>query len=62
MTIGVAAGVSLVLVLPLLHRAAEEDPVALVVGVTLLCVLVGRYRGLRASEIVRFRAAVGSSS
>jgi hypothetical protein len=28
---------------------------------TVVCVLVGRYRGLRASELLRFRAAARSA-
>lgn len=57
-TIAVAVAVSLVLVLPGVRAASETHPLQLGAILTGLCILVGRYRGLRVSEFLRFRAAV----
>src|SRR3954453_6687308 len=57
-TIAVAVAVSLVLVLPGVRAASETHPLQLGAILTGLCILVGRYRGLRVSEFMRFRAAV----
>jgi hypothetical protein len=61
-TITVAVGVSLMLVLPIVRTAMETRPLELAALLTGLCILVGRYRGLRVSELVRFRAAVSGSA
>ena len=62
-TIAVAIAVSLVLVLPGVRAASEAHPLQLGAVLTGVCILVGRYRGLRVSELVRFRTAVvGSAS
>ena len=62
-TITVAVGVSLMLVLPFVRSAIETRPLELAALLTGACILVGRYRGLRVSELLRFRtAAVGSAS
>src|SRR3954454_14391320 len=57
-TIAVAVAVSLVLGLPGGRAARETPPLQLGAILTALCILVGRYRGLRVSEFLRFRAAV----
>src|SRR5215213_5701907 len=57
-TIAVAVGVSLVLVLPGVRAASETHPLELGAILTGVCILVGRYKGLRVSELVRFRSAV----
>jgi hypothetical protein len=61
-TITVAVGVSLLLVLPMVRTAIEARPLELAAALTGVCILVGRYRGLRVSELVRFRAAVTGSA
>jgi hypothetical protein len=62
-TIAVAVAVSLVLVLPGVRAVSETHPLAIAAVLTGVCVLVGRYKGLRVSELVRFRTAVlGSAS
>jgi hypothetical protein len=57
-TIGVAVGISLLLVLPAVRTAIETHPLELGTALTGVCILVGRYRGLRVSELVRFRTAM----
>src|SRR5215213_1105977 len=57
-TVGVAVLVSLLLVLPTVRGASETHPLVLAAVLTGTCVVVGRYRGLRVSELVRFRSAV----
>jgi len=57
-TIAVAVGVSLVLVLPGVRAASETHPLELGAILTGVCILIGRYKGLRVSELVRFRSAV----
>src|SRR3954447_4966252 len=62
-TVAVAIAVSLVLVLPGVRAVSEAHPLELGAMLTGVCILVGRYRGLRVSELVRFRTAVvGSAS
>jgi hypothetical protein len=61
-TVAVAVAVSLVLVLPGVRAASEAHPLQLGAVLTGVCVLVGRYRGLRVSELVRFRTAVAGST
>jgi hypothetical protein len=61
-TIAVAVGVSLLLVLPAVRTAIETHPLELGAVLTGVCILVGRYRGLRVSELVRFRAAAAGSA
>jgi hypothetical protein len=62
-TVAVAIAVGLVLVLPGVRAVSEAHPLELGAMLTGLCILVGRYRGLRVSELVRFRTAVvGSAS
>jgi len=56
-TVGVAVLVSFLLVLHSVRVTSEDHPLALAAVLTGMCVLVGRYRGLRVSELVRFRAA-----
>ena len=62
LTVSVAVGVSLVLVLPAVRATSETYPLELAAVLTVVCVLVGRYRGLRASELLRFRAAAAGSA
>jgi hypothetical protein len=61
-TITVAVGVSLMLVLPIVRTAVETRPLEVAAVLTGLCILVGRYRGLRVSELVRFRTAVAGNA
>jgi hypothetical protein len=62
-TVGVAVLVSVLLVLPAVRTAIEARPLELAAALTGACILVGRYRGLRVSELVRFRvAAAGGAS
>lgn len=60
-TVAVAVLVSLLLVVPAVRTASETHPLVLAAALTATCILVGRYRGLRLSELVRFRAAAAAS-
>ena len=61
-TISVAVAVSLVLVLPAVRVASETHPLELGAVLTGVCILVGRYKGLRVNELVRFRTAVAGGA
>jgi len=61
-TVTVAVLVSVLLVLPTVRAASETHPLGLAAGLTGACILVGRYRGLRVSELVRFRAVTAGVS
>lgn len=54
-TLAVAAMVAVVMLTPVVRALAETVPVELALVCTVLTLLVGRYRGLRFDELLRFR-------
>jgi hypothetical protein len=61
-TVAVAVLVSFLLVLDTVRVTSETHPLELAAVLTGACILVGRYRGLRVSELLRFRAAAAGSA
>lgn len=57
LTLFVAIAIQYVIASPFLIQLGANQPLALSIGSSIIMVLLGRYRGLRLSEIVRFRLA-----
>jgi 7 transmembrane helices usually fused to an inactive transglutaminase len=57
LTLFVAIAIQLVIASPFLVQLGTNQPLALSIGSSIMMVLLGRYRGLRLSEIGRFRLA-----
>lgn len=56
-TLAVSIAVAVLLMAPSLRYLAEAAPATLALSAALLAALAGSYRGLRVSEVLRFRAA-----
>jgi len=60
MTLAVALVIQMLVAAPLMVWLATEAPLALPLIAVVLMILLGRYNGLRFSELARFRAAKGA--
>lgn len=57
LTLVVAIAIQLVIASPFLVQLGTNQPLGLSIGSSIIMVLLGRYRGLRLTEITRFRLA-----